>query len=60
MPNPHLQKALAELHSAGAQGLPSESVVEMAVDGHKWTGKKTNGDSWELMKNSADSYNCMC
>lgn len=58
--NPNLNKALAELSAAGAQGLPNKSTVETAKDGSSWTGKKSNGDMWELAKNSTNSYNCMC
>ena len=63
MANAHLQKAMAELRAADAQGLPSEAVVEAAILGKdvtRWTGKKGNGDQWELVKNTADSFNCMC
>lgn len=58
--NPHLNKALAALKGAGAQGLPPSSTVEAASDGSKWSGKKSSGDPWELIKNRQDSYNVVC
>ncbi len=60
--NANLQKALAELSKAGAQGLPSADEVESPSkkDGFSWAGKKSNGEPWELIKNNIDSYNCMC
>jgi len=58
--NTRLQGALSELKKAGAQSLPSPSAVENAKDGTTWNGKKTNGASWSLTKNRADSYNCTC
>ncbi len=58
--NARLSSALSELRSAGAQGLPSPSIVQSAKDGTTWNGKKSNGDPWSLKKNNADSYNCMC
>ncbi len=60
MANSYLQSALGELRSAGAKGLPSEETVEAAAAGAIWKGTKQNGDSWELIKNSEDSFNCMC
>lgn len=58
--NAKLQSALSELRKAGAKGLPSEPTVEAAKDGTSWNGKKSNGDTWSLTKNHADSFNCMC
>ena len=58
--NASLQKALAELIGAGATGLPSKEQVENAKDGTSWEGKKRDGSQWQLTKNNADSFNCMC
>lgn len=58
--NPNLQKALEELQSAGAQGLPEQSAVESAQDGMAWSGQKSNGEPWSLTRNNEDSYNCAC
>lgn len=60
MSNIQLERALAELRSADALNLPSSSEVHNAKNGKRWTGKKRNGDPWELVKNSETSYNCMC
>lgn len=58
--NSHLQSAFSELTQNGAKGVPTQSVVDAAPDGASWNGKKANGESWTLVKNSEDSYNCMC
>ncbi|EKD93757.1 MAG: hypothetical protein ACD_28C00063G0013 [uncultured bacterium] len=58
--NSHLNNALRELKSAGAQGLPSSESVEKATNGKKWSGKKANEEEWELVKNNNESYNCRC
>ncbi len=58
--NSKLQSALAELGRAGAKGLTSPSVVEVAKDGSTWSGKKSDGGMWSITKNSESSYNCMC
>ncbi|MBL4694103.1 hypothetical protein JKY72_01935 [Candidatus Gracilibacteria bacterium] len=60
MSNSQINSALSELRSAGAKGTPNGSVVLSAKDGAKWSGKKSNGDPWEMIKNSDTSYNCMC
>lgn len=55
-----LQSAMTALNNAGAQTLPNEMAVQTAKDGTTWNGKKSNGESWSLTKNHADSYNCVC
>ena len=54
--NPHLQNALAELQSAGAQGLPREKAVSAAKDGTTWSGKLSDNGDWTLIKNGENSY----
>ncbi len=58
--NGKLQSALTELKKAGASGLPSPSSIEAAENGKDWHGKKKNGSSWRLTKNSETSYSCTC
>ena len=53
--NSHLQGALSAL--SGANGVPSSSEVEKAKDHRSWHGTTKSGDTWELTKNSEDSYN---
>lgn len=60
MTNNALKKALTELRSAGAQNIPSETEIEGAPNGKKWSGKKSSGDEWELVKNGPDSFNTRC
>ncbi|MEK7673216.1 MAG: hypothetical protein AAB373_05010 [Patescibacteria group bacterium] len=53
--NSHLQGALNAL--SGAKGVPGASIVEKAADHTSWHGTTKSGDTWELTKNSIDSYN---
>lgn len=57
IPAPQLQSALAELRRAGAKGLPTVDQVQTAPNGKDWHGPN---DTWELIKNSNDSYNVRC
>lgn len=58
--NEQLKSAITELRRAGARGLPTPSKVMSASNGSSWEGKKANGDPWQLVKNTEESYNCMC
>lgn len=60
MINEYAQKALAELRAAGAHNLPSEVQIQTSKNGARWKGTKRNGDAWELVKNSDESFDCTC
>jgi len=56
--NAPMHNALQDLKRAGAVGLPTASVVESAKDGMQWSGAKSGGDRWSLIKNGVGSYSC--
>lgn len=58
--NSYLEKALDALTNSGAQGIPSESTIEVAKDGTTWNGTKNNGSPWSLTKNNETSFNVNC
>ena len=55
-----LDRALAELKTAGAMVLPRKKTVEDAGMGKVWSGKKADGSLWTLTKHAQDSYTCRC
>jgi hypothetical protein len=55
-----LDRAFSELKAAGAKGLPSVETVKKAPNKSKWHGLKSDGNEWEMIKNSEDSYNNRC
>lgn len=55
-----MTNAMSELSRAGAKGLPGKSIVAKAKDGTVWSGKRGNGNLWELIKHGENSYTCVC
>jgi hypothetical protein len=58
--NAALANALDALKVSGAKNIPPAYDILLSGNGTYWSGTKSDGSHWKLIKHQNDSYNVEC